>query len=237
MKLASTSMLRRSVRNLARACPEFPVKFNRGLRCFVASAPQPSRTLSRRGPSGNIELPDGFIWQKGQCGQGTFGQRKRLSGSRKIQLDSYNFDWRTIVRWTSHPHSFDSCNLADSFICLSHRTVGPTRSLPIGAEAWARCTARATPSSTGSRRQGAARRFAGTGTLAVLSAKRKFWLREYPKIAEIYGSRNPADPSAVMELSQGRRSKTVPLDELSDWRRRSRTPRGGSRKKGSRIAT
>lgn len=43
----------------------------------------------------NIELPDGFIWKKGQCGQGTF---QANAGGVSIGAENsnwifYNFDW------------------------------------------------------------------------------------------------------------------------------------------------
>jgi hypothetical protein len=43
----------------------------------------------------NIELPDGFIWKKGQCGQGTY---KASGGGVSIAAENtnwilYNFDW------------------------------------------------------------------------------------------------------------------------------------------------
>ena len=43
----------------------------------------------------NIDLPDGFIWKKGQCGQGTFrAQASGVSiGSEKSNWIFYNFDW------------------------------------------------------------------------------------------------------------------------------------------------
>jgi hypothetical protein len=43
----------------------------------------------------NVELPDGFIWKKGQCGQGTF--RAKASGvsvaAEKSNWILYDFDW------------------------------------------------------------------------------------------------------------------------------------------------
>jgi hypothetical protein len=43
----------------------------------------------------NIDLPDGFIWKKGQCGQGTF--RANAAGvsisSEKSNWILYDFDW------------------------------------------------------------------------------------------------------------------------------------------------
>ena len=43
----------------------------------------------------NIDLPDGFIWKKGQCGQGTFkASAAGLSvGAEKSNWILYNFDW------------------------------------------------------------------------------------------------------------------------------------------------
>jgi len=43
----------------------------------------------------NIDLPDGFIWKKGQCGQGTFqANAAGLSvGAEKSNWILYNFDW------------------------------------------------------------------------------------------------------------------------------------------------
>ena len=43
----------------------------------------------------NIDLPDGFIWKKGQCGQGTFkASAGGLSvGAEKSNWILYNFDW------------------------------------------------------------------------------------------------------------------------------------------------
>ena len=43
----------------------------------------------------NIELPDGFIWKKGQCGEGTFrANAGGLSvGAEKSNWILYNFDW------------------------------------------------------------------------------------------------------------------------------------------------
>lgn len=43
----------------------------------------------------NIDLPDGFIWRKGQCGQGSFGVKASgLSiSSEKTNWIFYNFDW------------------------------------------------------------------------------------------------------------------------------------------------
>lgn len=43
----------------------------------------------------NIELPDGFIWKKGQCGQGTF---RASSGGVSVEAEKsnwilYSFDW------------------------------------------------------------------------------------------------------------------------------------------------
>lgn len=44
----------------------------------------------------NIELPDGFIWQKGQCGQGTFHANAGgvSVGAEKSNWIFYNFDWK-----------------------------------------------------------------------------------------------------------------------------------------------
>ena len=43
----------------------------------------------------NVDLPEGFIWKKGQCGQGTFGAKAAgLSiGAEKSNWILYNFDW------------------------------------------------------------------------------------------------------------------------------------------------
>jgi hypothetical protein len=43
----------------------------------------------------NIELPDGFIWTRGECGQGSFhASAAGLSlGSEKTNWILYNFDW------------------------------------------------------------------------------------------------------------------------------------------------
>ena len=43
----------------------------------------------------NIELPDGFIWKKGQCGQGTFRANAGgvSVGAEKSNWILYNFDW------------------------------------------------------------------------------------------------------------------------------------------------
>jgi hypothetical protein len=43
----------------------------------------------------NVDLPDGFIWKKGECGQGTFrAQSGDLSiGAEKSNWILYNFDW------------------------------------------------------------------------------------------------------------------------------------------------
>ena len=43
----------------------------------------------------NIDLPDGFIWKKGQCGQGSFGVKAAgLSiTSEKTNWIFYNFEW------------------------------------------------------------------------------------------------------------------------------------------------
>jgi hypothetical protein len=43
----------------------------------------------------NLDLPDGFIWKKGQCGQGTFkASAAGLSvGAEKSNWILYNFDW------------------------------------------------------------------------------------------------------------------------------------------------
>ena len=43
----------------------------------------------------NLDLPDGFIWKKGECGQGTF---KAKSGGMSLEFDKtnwiyYEFDW------------------------------------------------------------------------------------------------------------------------------------------------
>lgn len=43
----------------------------------------------------NIELPDGFIWRKGQCGQGTF---QATAGGLSVSFENtnwilYDFDW------------------------------------------------------------------------------------------------------------------------------------------------
>jgi hypothetical protein len=43
----------------------------------------------------NVDLPDGFIWKKGQCGQGTF-QAKAAGvsiGAEKSNWILYNFNW------------------------------------------------------------------------------------------------------------------------------------------------
>jgi hypothetical protein len=43
----------------------------------------------------NIELPDGFIWKKGQCGEGTFRANAggMSVGAEKSNWILYNFDW------------------------------------------------------------------------------------------------------------------------------------------------
>ena len=43
----------------------------------------------------NVDLPDGFIWKKGQCGQGTFkAQAAGISvGAQKSNWILYDFDW------------------------------------------------------------------------------------------------------------------------------------------------
>jgi len=43
----------------------------------------------------NIDLPEGFIWKKGQCGQGTFrASAEGISvGAEKTNWILYNFDW------------------------------------------------------------------------------------------------------------------------------------------------
>ena len=43
----------------------------------------------------NVDLPDGFIWKKGQCGQGTFrAEASGVSvGSTKSNWIFYKFDW------------------------------------------------------------------------------------------------------------------------------------------------
>src|SRR5579872_7467612 len=43
----------------------------------------------------NIDLPDGFIWKKGQCGQGSFGVSAAglTIKSEKTNWIFYNFDW------------------------------------------------------------------------------------------------------------------------------------------------
>lgn len=43
----------------------------------------------------NVDLPDGFIWKKGQCGQGTF---RASAGGVTVEFEKtnwiyYNFDW------------------------------------------------------------------------------------------------------------------------------------------------
>ena len=43
----------------------------------------------------NLDLPDGFIWKKGECGQGTF---KAKAGALSVEFDKtnwiyYEFDW------------------------------------------------------------------------------------------------------------------------------------------------
>ena len=43
----------------------------------------------------NVELPDGFIWKKGQCGQGTFRANAGgvAIGGEKTNWILYDFDW------------------------------------------------------------------------------------------------------------------------------------------------
>jgi hypothetical protein len=43
----------------------------------------------------NIDLPDGFIWKKGQCGQGTFKAAAAgvSVGAQKSNWILYDFDW------------------------------------------------------------------------------------------------------------------------------------------------
>ena len=43
----------------------------------------------------NVDLPDGFIWKKGACGQGTFRAQsgERAIGAEKSNWILYNFDW------------------------------------------------------------------------------------------------------------------------------------------------
>ena len=43
----------------------------------------------------NVELPDGFIWKKGQCGQGTFHAKAAgvSVGAEKSNWILYNFSW------------------------------------------------------------------------------------------------------------------------------------------------
>ena len=43
----------------------------------------------------NVDLPDGFIWKKGQCGQGTFSAKAAgvSVGAEKSNWILYNFNW------------------------------------------------------------------------------------------------------------------------------------------------